>query len=311
MIFKKLLFVLILLFAILFYISCKKSDTFSSTETVNKHSIEKDFFETHRTTDPTEKVFVEFLKRLNDKEHFVEKTVERIGYPQWNKAFTTPKKNIATSFQSNLQGDSTETYYIPFVKDSQNFVDAAMIIKASQTDTSFSYKVACGYGDKNNTANSISDDAEYYTVFFMVMDKRVFGYNKFKPAIPELFKANGHVAKELTLTSAAANPFYNNLFDVIGFVKMFKYHFLPVRKILDIVWGQAAVVMAALKFVPLQSHTPIVGKNGSIPVVVVVVVREVAETVVVLQYHQVPVMAAAVLFQFPLIIHHNHLKTHV
>lgn len=208
---------LLFLFSLLLFVSCKKADTLSTAEKNDNRSIEDRFFESNRTTDHTEKIFVDFLKRVNYKEHFVEATVQRIGYPRWDKAFTGRKDFTVTSFQANLEGDSTETYYIPFVKDSQNYVDAAMIIKVSQADTTFSYRLACSISDLTNTTNSISDEAELFAVFFMVMDKRVFGYEKFIPTNPDLFKVDGHIAKEVKLNVALANPFSSNLFAYIEY----------------------------------------------------------------------------------------------
>lgn len=208
---------LLSLFSILMFVSCKKSDTLSNDKKIDSKSIEEKFFDNNRTTDPTEKTLVEFLRRINEKEKFVEKTVEKIGYPRWNKAFATRKKNSTTSFQANLEGDSTETFIIPFVSESESSVDAAMIIEASQTDTSFSYKLACDFKNLNNSVNSMTDDAEYLAVFFMVLDNRVFGYKKFQPADPELFKSNGNVASEIELTTDTTFPLQNNLLDYVEF----------------------------------------------------------------------------------------------
>lgn len=40
------------------------------------------FFNSHRSNDPTEKALIDYLKRVNEKEEFVETTVKRIGFPR-------------------------------------------------------------------------------------------------------------------------------------------------------------------------------------------------------------------------------------
>jgi hypothetical protein len=177
--------------------------------------MEEKFFGNHRSNDPTEVAFVEFLKRVNEKENFVEKTVMQIGYPRWDKTFIKPKN--LPNLQQSLTGDSTEHYYIPFVRDSQNFVNAAMIITATPTDTSFSYRVDCDYRQLANSTTSVYDDAEYLAIFFMFMDKRVFGYHKFAIKDSNLFKENGNKATKIELTAAAANPTNGNLWDYVEF----------------------------------------------------------------------------------------------
>ena len=199
-----------------FYLSsCKKTEPLTSNGTESSHSMEEKFFGNHRSNDPTEVAFVEFLKRVNEKENFVEKTVMQIGYPRWDKTFIKPKN--LPNLQQNLTGDSTEHYYIPFVRDSQNFVNAAMIITATPTDTSFSYRVDCDYRQLANSTTSVHDDAEYQAIFFMFMDKRVFGYHKFAIKDSNLFKENGNKATKIELTAAAANPTNGNLWDYVEF----------------------------------------------------------------------------------------------
>ena len=40
--------------------------------------VEEKFFTSHRSSNPAEKTIVEFMKRKNDKEHFVEQTVKQM-----------------------------------------------------------------------------------------------------------------------------------------------------------------------------------------------------------------------------------------
>ena len=211
---KKLLLSLILITSVLFYFSCRKTDITSSTETVSKNLIEEKFFTSNRTADPTEDALINFLRRVNDKENFVEKTATLIGYPRWDKIFTKQKKYFTPSFQTTLTGDSSNTYYIPFVRDSQNFVNAAMMIRTSPTDTTLSYACDWEYKRIQNSVSSISDSAEHFAVFFMKLNNMVFGYDKFKIIDSHLFRKNSggtiHVRLNNTVDSNVNN--FNTVF---------------------------------------------------------------------------------------------------
>lgn len=101
----------------------------------------------------------------------------------------------------NIVEDSIDIYHIPFVRDSQNYVNASMIITATPTDTTISYKIDIQYLQQQNTNTSISDSAEYFAVYFMFLDNTVFGYNKFKILDTNLFKSNNKKAEYVTIDS--------------------------------------------------------------------------------------------------------------
>ena len=201
----------IVLFALIFsFISCKKMDTISPTQTLNTNALEEKFFNSHRTADPTEKTLIEYLKRVNTKDKFIEQTVKQIGFPRWDKAIANAKKKRTLNSQ-NLLDDSTQTFYIPFVRDSQNFVNASMIIHTSQTDTSFSYRCDWEYARMENDNESANDPAEHFATFFMVLDKAVFGYNKFNIVDTNLFRTAHGRTKYVRLdssTTSTGNNFY-------------------------------------------------------------------------------------------------------
>ncbi len=213
----KLLLGLFLTVSMFCYLSCKKTDTFAVPEKTNNNLIEERFFNAHRTADPTEKVLVNFLKKVNDKDKFVEQTAKQIGFPRWDKSFTRKQAPPLNSIQANFTGDSTDIYYIPFVRDSQNFVNATMIIAANATDTSISYKLDWQYATLQNSTTSISDSAELLAVFFMFMDKSVFGYREFNITDSTLFKTNEHKVKKVKLNDVVANSNSSNLLTVIEY----------------------------------------------------------------------------------------------
>lgn len=176
----------LLAFVMLFSLSsCKKNDlnTFEIAKTII--DTEQVFFNGHRSGDLTESKLVGYIIRQNEQMDFVKKTVSQIGFPRWNKAITLKKNRNRTT--ENDQNSDTILYYIPFVRDSQNYVNASMVIKISATDTSFSYLCDWQYSQLQNNPTSINDKAEHYASFFMKLDKIVFGYDKFKINNPRLF----------------------------------------------------------------------------------------------------------------------------
>ena len=69
---------------IIFFVfsGCKKLDTsgLSDSSSLGQSAYDR-FFNTNRTRSEKEEVFVNYIKRINNKENFVGKTVAQIGYP--------------------------------------------------------------------------------------------------------------------------------------------------------------------------------------------------------------------------------------
>ena len=149
---------------------------------------ESRFFSGHRSSDPFEKALVDFIKRKNDKEHFVEKTVNQIGYPRWDKALSF-KNPASQRIGRGNTGDSVSISYIPFVRDSQNYVNALLIIKTQQNDTTFYYLCDWQYQNKVHGSPAIDTTAERYAVFFMILDNRTLGHSEFNITDSTLFPA--------------------------------------------------------------------------------------------------------------------------
>ena len=140
-------------------------DTISPTQTLNTNALEEKFFNSHRTAEPTEKTLIEYLKRVNTKDKFIEQTVKQIGFPRWDKIITSAKKSKKRK-SKNLIGDSIQIFYIPFVRDSQNFVNSSMVIEASLTDTSFTYRCDWQYAQYVNDSTT-ANEAKNVASFFM------------------------------------------------------------------------------------------------------------------------------------------------
>ena len=173
----------IILFALLLQ-SCKKSDQVASPEK-ELSSLERKFFFTNRTGDLTECKLVDFLIRQNRSKSFVEKTTKIIGFPRWEKMITLKRKS---GISGRGASDSLlTTYFVPFVRDSQNYVNASLIISVYPNDTTFAYRSDWEYQYKTHGSPAVDSTAEAHAVFFMFLDNRTFGYTEFYLTDDELF----------------------------------------------------------------------------------------------------------------------------
>ena len=139
---NRLLGLSIMLAGLLLFITCRKMDYSPHKDDAPAlNTVTDKFFNSHRSSDLTEKSLVDYLKRVNEKEKFVEQTVKQIGFPRWDKILTPSLSRLAGRTESD---SSAITYYIPFVRDSQNYVNASMAIRTTPSDTTFSY--LCDWG---------------------------------------------------------------------------------------------------------------------------------------------------------------------
>lgn len=96
------------------------------------------------------------------------------------------------------------------MRDSQNFVNASLILVTNLSDTTFKFRYDWQYKEMQNSPNSIHDSAENYALFFMKLDKSVFGHKKFNILDKDLFKKDDNNAILIQLPDSAVNE--NNLY---------------------------------------------------------------------------------------------------
>lgn len=83
---SKLLLALTIASLMMLSISCRKTELANSVTQGNGiSSVENNFFRSHRSGDSEENTIVNYLIRRNVQKHFIEETVEKIGYPRWDK----------------------------------------------------------------------------------------------------------------------------------------------------------------------------------------------------------------------------------
>jgi hypothetical protein len=154
--------------------ACRKMDR---QIPVTDNAQKQKFFYSRLSTVPLVKAVVGYVYRQNQKYHFLPGLVNRIGYPYWNKAmvFSGPVE------YGRGQSDSADIVYIPFVRESENFVNAALIVKFTDQDTAF--KILCDWQYKNfgfEPANRGEWNAWSVFQIFASLDSLVFDRKHFQ-----------------------------------------------------------------------------------------------------------------------------------
>lgn len=164
-----------MLAVLLVYVSCRKGDRISERESIHVDNPER-FFTAHPPDNPAIQGVIAYMKRENSKNNFTEQTIKQVGYPVWDKALIVPGRKIA--------GRGTNTndtlIIIPFVRDSQQYVNSSLTISLSDADTTANWFCDWQYTSKPYAATSVShNSAEQFALFMMMMDDQVFGHKDF------------------------------------------------------------------------------------------------------------------------------------
>ena len=165
---------------------CRKMDRVISSPTLSE--TEAKFFNEHRSADAREKALGEFLKHKNNSLHFVQTTVERIGYPRWDKAITVTNNNVIAN-RTEGGDDNAAITYIPFVRENENYVNASMLVKTTASDTVFQYLLDWQYASYGFDTVSTGWNAKDVFHVFARLNKDVFGKTAFRIKDDRLFGA--------------------------------------------------------------------------------------------------------------------------
>ncbi|MBK6937672.1 MAG: hypothetical protein IPH18_12900 [Chitinophagaceae bacterium] len=175
---KKLLWLLPVL-AVVGYAACRKTDS-RATEEPSTQVKESRFFSEHTSTNPQVQGIAKYLERQNEKLGFVEKTVKKIGYPRWNKTFIVNQSTGINPSDRLENEDTTTIYYIPFVRDSQNYVNASLLIRTQPSDTAVQYLMDWQYQNYGFDSTATGWNANSIFHVFAMMDNLVFGRTQFR-----------------------------------------------------------------------------------------------------------------------------------
>jgi hypothetical protein len=190
--FKAKLFLLIMVTGLL-WVGCRKVDSQPEKPNETPDVTQARFFGEHLPTNNSVKKIVEYAIRENKKYDFVNKIVSKVGYPRWDKTMIASSE---TGLSHRGSSDSSFiVYYIPFVRDSQAYVNASLIVKTTQNDTTVNF--LCDWQYSQLSFGSLPDTAlGAKNVFhlFTLLDNYTLGYNKFRITDPRLFSHQDSVA---------------------------------------------------------------------------------------------------------------------
>ncbi len=213
--FRIFLFILV---AATVYAACRKTD--QSLHQSNAVNHKDRFFSRHASADPQIQVLVQYVKTENEKYGFVEKIIRQIGYPHWDKTINVGG-STSTKGTGRTAGDSIDLSYIPFVRDSQNFVNAMLVVRTTPTDTTHSFICDWQYQQRKHGLPATDTTAEYLASFFMLLDNRVLGHTRFRLNDTLLFsghpKENDTTQRTIEISNVGATAGRTNLETTILF----------------------------------------------------------------------------------------------
>lgn len=168
------------------FVSCRKLDT--SNGDLNRIKGEENFFKTSVGTNAKTIAIANYLSNENKRLAFVTKTIERVGNPVWEKLMYYPGKRTAQ--QRGGEGAETDVYYIPFVRENENYVNAIIVVHAGREDTTFSWRCDWQYQSLSKGQTAATDTAGMYANMFMSVNNVVFGHSLFAITDSSLFEYN-------------------------------------------------------------------------------------------------------------------------
>lgn len=176
---------LMLIFGFAFFLfGCKRMTEIDTSDFDKQAKFEK-FFQNSQTNDVAiQKVIQKLTKTRAENPDLLEKLINKVGYPRWDKTFS---KNVKQNNARVNNGSNDTIVIIPFTLNT-NLVTA--YIEALINDTiQLGLQQRANY--KNYPYGRLSPEiknAEKFAYEFMLLEKRVFGHKRFKVVDTLLFK---------------------------------------------------------------------------------------------------------------------------
>src|SRR5688572_20830984 len=126
-------FFLFIFISTLLFKSCRKID--SPESVIQNNSIVEKFFGSHRSSKPIVNSIIGYMRNQNNKNSFVKSLSKSIGFPYWNKSIIFD----ASGRSGKGLGGDVIVVYVPFIRDSQYYVNSALILRITGEDTSYRY----------------------------------------------------------------------------------------------------------------------------------------------------------------------------
>lgn len=177
------------------YAACRKTDQPNIDRPVESPVTR--FFNSNTSSTPLVQAITKFVKDQNNQFNFVGKLVKQIGFPYWNKAITV-SGSVAGKNGQRGTSDSIELTYIPFVRDSQNYVNATLAIATTTSDTV--YQILCDWQYDDTATTNISKPE--FALTMMNLDNAVFGNRMYRMLDTTIFQNDVQFVK---LNSYSAN----------------------------------------------------------------------------------------------------------
>lgn len=170
---KALVFPLILLLIT----SCKKQDIASDRLKPGDDFYSR-FFGAHPATDYYGGIVVNFMKREWARGKLDAATLQKLGWPHWEKIIFHSNKNLA----GRTTADSSYTVaYIPIIQNGANTVNAQLAVKMTGSDTLCEFVSASQYDEFGFLPNDTTElnGLKVFTLFAR-HEQNVFGRTKFR-----------------------------------------------------------------------------------------------------------------------------------
>jgi hypothetical protein len=193
-------FLFLSLIIVLFF-SCKKTD---SAQEEPAPPVDR-FFSAPSNAPNEIKLVAKTLEKQNDQFNYLSSITKKAGYPRWDKARVVNfEKGLVSKGEDEMSG---EVVYIPFVRDSDNYVNSLLAVKMKASDTvyrmlyDYNYR-AFGYDTTDRSKWSARDVFNLFTSF----DNAVFGHTVFWIRDANLFRpANDSLHVIATRASSRTN----------------------------------------------------------------------------------------------------------
>lgn len=170
--------------------SCKKTEVISSS--FNEEQVASKFLVLPPGTDPEVKRVAQRLEVLNKRHEFLGTIAKKDGYAIWDKVIY----NVTESKKSSPGSANKDTLiYIPLVRENDKRVNAFIYAKLNGSISLQLHRAKDYKSYKAGNIDAATDNAERLALQIMMLDKKVFGYSKFKLLDDKLFAGSDNAKR--------------------------------------------------------------------------------------------------------------------
>ncbi|HRN72744.1 MAG TPA: hypothetical protein PLM81_06430 [Ginsengibacter sp.] len=137
------------------------------------------FFNIDKVIDPTISAIAENIYRQELNKPFVEKFVKYAGYPVWDKAIVRSPRASNPTATKGTKGSSKAVAIIPLALEGDSTINSIMQVALSPGDTAFNMLYRWQYNQNGYQENDSLNNADKTALFFMGLERYVFGHNSF------------------------------------------------------------------------------------------------------------------------------------